>query len=135
MSAPASIAVPNFEDNDTPFDSSICAAMTDMGNHLLAEERQAAIAAGLEPSLLASVPAHFVNALRLAYAEIYLQDDFSLVQSYFNRVLPSSYPDSFKINRARLLLPGPGQVENERDLAAEFNAWNYSMFQGVIPLN
>ena len=134
VSAPAAIAASNFENVDT-YDSSICAAMTDMGSHLLAQERQDAVSAGLEPSLLASILAHFISGLRIAYSEIHLQDDYSLVQSYFNRVLPSAYPDSYKINRARLLLPGPAQVENERDQASEFNALNYAMFQGVIPLN
>ena len=132
VSAPASIAIPHLGDFDGPLTSSICAELTNLGNHLLAESRSKALASGRTLTLVEAVPAHFLMALRRAYAEINLLDDFSIVMAYLNKASPTSYPDPEKLHRAMLLLPGEDLVEHERDQASQINALNYAFHHGII---
>ena len=131
VSGPAAIAVPNLGDYDGPFDSSICDNLTQLGLHSLARERQEAIASGLTPSLIQAIPAHSLNALRLAFAELHMLDDYSMVMGYFNHESPQSYPDPFKVRQALLLLPGDALLEHEYSMAMTFNSLNYNIFHGI----
>ena len=85
----------------------------------------------MTPYMIQLIPAHSLNALRVAFSELHLLDDYSMVMGYFNHVTPQAYPDPAKVRQALLLLPGAALLEHEYSMAMTFNSLNYSLFHGI----
>jgi hypothetical protein len=115
-----------------PIDSVTAGYLTFMGDHLLKTERDRAVAAKKKPSFIATIPAYFTRALRMAYGEIYLLDEYALTLSYINRASPFAYPDPAKAERALLLLPHPDLVERDLDHVSSLLASRRGRSLGLI---
>ncbi len=131
-SASAVASVSNLGPSAGPIDSVTAGYLTFMGDHLFKQERKAAREKKKEPPFIASVPAFFTRALREAYAEIYLLDDYALTMSYINRDSPFNYPDPAKIEKALLLLPHPDLIEQDLDRVSSLLAARRGRFLGLI---
>ncbi len=109
------IAVSHMGPPSGHIDSVTAGYLTFMGDHLLKTEREKALAAKKKPPFIATIPAYFTRALRVAYGEIYLLDEYALPLSLINQSSPFAYPDPTKAERALLLLPHPDLVEQDLD--------------------
>jgi hypothetical protein len=84
------------------------------------------------PPFFSTVPAYFKEALRLAYAELYLLNDNAIVLSYLNGMTPFDYPDPAKFNKALLMLPSPDLIMRDLDLASGTLAARQGRALGLI---
>jgi hypothetical protein len=131
-SSSALIAASNLGPHTGPIDSVTAGYLTFMGDHLFEQERNAAKAKKEKPPFPASVPAYFTRALRVAYGEIYMLDEYALPLSLINRTSPFSYPDPIKAERALLLLPHPDLIERELDRTSSLLATRRGRALGLI---
>ncbi len=131
-SSPAAIAIPKLGPFDAPLDSVTVSILTNLGDHMLKQEHDLAIRKKKVPPFFSTVPAYFKEALRLAYAELYLLDDNAIVLSYLNGTTPFDYPDPAKFNKALLMLPSPDLIMRDLDLASGTLAARQGRALGLI---
>jgi hypothetical protein len=124
--------MPRIGDHEGHLTSDTIEVLTNIGDHILAQEFQDAPKMGRVPSFLSRVPAPIRHMLGRAYAEMFLLDNNCLALAYLNGDSPTNYPDQKKRERAALLLATPELVEQELDRVSSLAAIQAGLLYGLI---
>jgi hypothetical protein len=132
VSGSCTIAMPRIKEHTGRLSSATVEILTNIGDHILAQEFQDAPRLGRVPSFLSRVPAPIRRMLGRAYSEMFLLDDNCLALAYLNGDSPNNYPDQKKRDRACLLLATPQLVDQELDRVSSLAAVQAGLLYGLI---
>jgi hypothetical protein len=124
--------MPQITEHEGRLGSDTVEILTNIGDHILAQEFQDAPKLGRVPSFLARVPAPIRRMLGRAYAEMFLLDNNCLALAYLNGDSPNNYPDQRKRDWAALLLATPQLVDQEIDRVSSLAAIQAGLMYGLI---
>ncbi len=132
ISGPCTVAVPHLGEPNGPLDTTTVSILTDIGEHLLADERLNSFRSNRPPSFLSRIPSYLRHMLGRAYSELYCLDNNCLAMAYLNGSSPMAYPDQAKLDRAAILLATPQLVELEIDRISSLVAQQAALVHGFI---